>query len=54
MIIIDRIIRYIKQDIMLPKRCYSQNKMKLKEECKCEIFCRKNSGGKKIKIYINN
>jgi len=54
MIIIDRIIRYIKQDIMLPDKCYSRNKLRMKERCNCKIFCRKNYGKPvkiKVKIY---
>jgi len=52
MILIDRIIRYIRNDIMLPDKCYSRNKLKMNERCECKIFCRKNYG-KPVKITVN-
>lgn len=39
---------------MLPDKCYSRNKLRMKERCNCKIFCRKNYGKPvkiKVKIY---
>ena len=43
MIYLDRLLRYIKGDIYLPKRCYVPVKvgMDIKKYCDCRSFCRK-------------
>lgn len=43
MIFIDRIIRYVMKDYMLPIRCYA-NKRDLfckSQKCDCKIYCKK-------------
>jgi len=43
MILIDRLVRFWKRDIYLPKRCNVSfmKKLSLCERCKCKSFCRK-------------
>jgi hypothetical protein len=53
MILIDRIIRFLKKDVYLPLKCYA-NKRQLtnpRDRCTCKNFCRKPpSGG--IPVYL--
>ena len=55
MILLDRIVRFIKKDIYLPLKCYA-NKRQLtnpRDHCSCKIYCRKfPSGG--IPVYVKN
>lgn len=47
MIFIDRIIRYVMKDYMLPIRCYA-NKRELfckSQKCDCKIYCKKPPNG---------
>ena len=50
MIYLDRIMRYVKGDIYLPKRCYVPVKVGIdvKKCCDCKLFCRKVSGKGKL------
>jgi hypothetical protein len=56
MILIDRIVRFLKKDIYLPMKCYA-NKRQLtnpRDCCKCKNFCRKPpSGGSPVYVKID-
>lgn len=47
MILIDRIIRLLKNDIHLPLRCFANQKQLInpKDWCTCKNFCRKPPNG---------
>ena len=55
MILLDRIVRFLKKDIYLPIKCYA-NKRQLtnpRDGCTRKTFCRKPpSGG--IPVYVKN
>lgn len=55
MILIDRIVRFLKKDIYLPMKCYA-NKRQLtnpRDGCTCKNFCRKPpSGGSPVYVKI--
>ena len=55
MILIDRIVRFLKKDIYLPMRCYA-NKRQIanpRDHCRCKNFCRKPpSGGSPVYVKI--
>lgn len=54
MILFDRFCRWLKNDIYLPKNCNNnKNIFKIKECCKCKIYCKHPKPGKPIYLKIN-
>ncbi len=54
MIFIDRLLRHLAKDIMLPLRCYAKQ-FEPKCRCDCKLFCKKPPDGgvpATLRIYI--
>jgi len=47
MIFIDRILRYVMKDYLLPIRCYANKKdlFCTRQKCDCKIYCKKPPNG---------
>lgn len=55
MIFLDRLVRFIKGDMFLPRVCYANNKVLFNRNCNCtcKSFCRHLPGNGKVSlIYV--